>query len=228
MSRRQRRTRQPAAVTPAPAKASGGLTRAVAAMDASMPAKSYSFPIQPPALARGVVPVGESAPVAMDSNFYSDASSIFPGGGFPGYPYLAQLSTRAEFRAMAAAMSTELTREWIKFGCKKDDDHQAAEKITQIENEFKRLNVRGIIQKAAEHDCLFGRGQIFISLRGHDVMTPLVLSSATIVKDSLERLSAVEAVWTTPNAYNSIDPRHPIFSSRPGGLCWASKSMPAD
>jgi len=172
-------------------------------------AAPYTYPIKPPTLAPGVVPKGAQAPVmAMDSNPYQYAMrGGLPGGGFPGFQYLAQLATRAEYRAFASTMSTELTREWIEFSGSDD----TADKIEAIKAEFKRLNVRGVIQTAAEHDCYFGRGQIFIDLRGHDREVPLVLAPATVAKRSLVRISAVEAVWTTPSAYNAQDPSAPDF-----------------
>jgi len=186
-----------------------GLRRA--ANKAQMQAKPqapYTYPIRPPALMTGVVPDGQSAPVmAMDTNPYQFTMQGLPGGGFPGFQYLAQLATRAEYRAFASTMSTELTREWIEF----DGSDDTTDKIEAIEGEFKRLRVREVIRAAAEHDSYFGRGQIFITMRGHDNQQPLILDKRTVAKGSLDRLSAVEAVWTTPSAYNSIDPTAPDF-----------------
>ena len=147
----------------APAKPKGdGLRRAalkarLLAADAKA-ASPYDYPIKPPTLAPGVVPKGVDAPVlAMDANNYAFAAETYGGGGFPGFAYLSQLATRAEYRAFAATMSTELTREWLEFTSQQDDDSDSADKIKAIEEEFKRLNVRGVIQKAAENDCCLHR-----------------------------------------------------------------------
>ena len=198
--------------TPA-AKRSDGLRRAAnKARAAATPAKSYDFPVKPPTLAPGVVPAGVQAPVlATDANPYAFAAEAFPGGGFPGFSYLSQLATRAEYRQMASGMSTELTREWIEFTSKQDDDTDTAEKIKAIEDEFKRLNVRGVFQRAAEQDCYFGRAQIFLEIKGADRKTPLILDPRTVKKGSLERVVPVEAVWTTPSGYNALDPAAPDF-----------------
>ena len=139
----------------APTKPKGdGLRRA--ALKAGMLAsdvKPYDYPIKPPKLMPGVAPAGVTPPVmAMDLNPYTFAAETYPGGGFPGFSYLSQLATRAEYRAFASTLSTEVTREWIEFTSKQDDDSDSADKIKAIEEEFKRLNVRGVIQKAAEHD----------------------------------------------------------------------------
>ena len=198
---------------PAAPKKGTGLRRAAnKAKEGASTVKSYAFPVKPPELAPGVVPAGVTAPVmANDSGQYSFAAQTFPGGGFPGFSYLSQLATRAEFRQMASGMATEVTREWLEFTSKQDDDIDNAEKIKAIEEEFKRLNVRGVIQKAAEQDCYFGRAQIFLEIQGADRKTPLILDPRTVKKGSLERVVPVEAVWTTPSSYNALDPAAPDF-----------------
>lgn len=196
-------------------KAGNGLRRAAnkiktLAKDSSL--GRYEYPIKPPEIMAGVVPKGEDAPVlAMDANNYNFVAQAFPGGGFPGFPYLSQLATRAEYRAFASTLSTELTREWIEFTSKQDDDDSASEKIKLIEDEFKRLNVRGVFQRGAEHDCYFGRAQIFIDIEGADRSTPLILDPRTVKKGKLSRIVPVEAVWTTPAGYNALDPAAPDF-----------------
>ena len=199
----------------APASKRGdGLRRAAnKAKAAATPAKPYAYPIKPPTLAPGVVPAGVVAPVmSMDANPYTFASQQFPGGGgFPGFAYLSQLATRAEFRQMASGMATEMTREWLEFTSKQDDDTDTAEKIKAIEAEFKRLNVRAAIQTGTEHDCYFGRAQIFLEITGADRSTPLILDPRTIAKGSFTRIIPVEAVWTTPAGYNALDPVAPDF-----------------
>lgn len=192
-----------------------GLKRAATKAKEPMAAKvkDYNYPIQAPALMPGVVPKGKTAPVAvaMDATITDYLSSAYPGGGFPGFAYLSQLATRAEYRAFASALSTELTREWIEFTSKESDDDTSGERIKLIEDEFKRLNVRGVIQKAAEHDCYFGRAQIFIDQRGAARDTPLIMSKRTVAKGSIERVTPVEAIWTTPSGYNALDPAAPDF-----------------
>ena len=175
----------------------------------------YNFPIKRPDIMPGVVPDGIEAPVmAMDSapfnqgeGFFGNVAGLgcFPGAGFPGYPFLSELGTRPEFRALSSIISTEVAREWIKI-TSQDDTGDSQEKIGLIEQEFKKLDVQGIIQKIAEQDCLFGRGQIFIDIDRADRKIPLVLDRRTIAKGSLRRFVPVEAVWTTPVVWNALDP----------------------
>lgn len=180
--------------------------------------KPYKFPIKPPELFPGVVPKGTKAPaLAQDDGAYTYAQALIGGcdsafyTGFPGYPYLAQLTTRAEFRAFASALSTELTREWITLTSSETASDQTKAKITEITQEFTRLKVRHIIKTAVEHDCYFGRGHISLDLEGQDPEMPLILSPKTVKKGSLKRLSNVEPMWTTPSAYNALDPTAPDF-----------------
>lgn len=174
----------------------------------------YAYKIGAPNLLPGVVPKGETAPVmAMDYNQYAFnlSGGMAAGGGFPGFQYLAMLATRPEFRAFASTYSTEVTREWIEFTSKQDDDNTTAEKIKLIEEEFKKLDVRKVIQTAAEHDCLFGRGQIYIDIQGAKPDKPLILDPRTVKMGSFNGLSAVEASWTTPSNYNALNPAAPDF-----------------
>lgn len=187
----------------------GAINRAKAPVEEIKP---YTFDVKPPQLAPGVVPPGVTAPVmAMDYSPYSFASQTYTGGGFPGFVYLAQLATRSEFRSMASAYSTELTREWIKLTSKQDDGSSGSSKIKLIDAELTRLGVRDVFQKGAEHDCLFGRAQFYIGIRGADPAKPLILDPRTVKKGSLDSIIPIESIWTTPADYDANDPTAPSF-----------------
>lgn len=175
--------------------------------------KSYNYPVQPVTLPPGVVPAGlamDSLPIMGGSDIWGYLNSNYPGGGFPGYPYLSSLATRAEYRAFASAVSTELTRKWIEVVSTSGDDSQN-DRIEAINTLFHDMKVRGTFQRAAEHDVLFGRGQIFVDVDGADRARPLILDPRTVRKGSFKRICAVEANWTTPKTYNSLDPTAPDF-----------------
>jgi uncharacterized protein len=197
-----------------PKKINGISPRAVtlARETTAVESKSYNYPLQAPSLMPGVVPKDTKAPVmAMDSPEWAFAQQCTSIVGFPGYPYLAMLATRAEYRAFAAALSTELTREWITFNSSETDSDETKAKITEIEQEFRDLKVRDVIKLAVEHDCYFGRGQIFVDIEGQDRELPLILDSRTVKKGSLKRICNVEPMWTTPSSYNALDPAAPDF-----------------
>ena len=107
--------------------------------------------------------------------------------GFPGYPYLMLLALRSEYRNMATALATELTRKWIKFNSTDTEDESTKTKITEIEQAFTALGIQGIIRKAAEHDAFYGTGQILINIKGADLKTPLIIDSLSLIHISSVR-----------------------------------------
>lgn len=178
----------------------------------------------PPALMPGVVPEGAVAGIAMDScqgaYDYANLAWAMDRGAmfqpFPGYPYLAGLSTRPEYRQFAETLSSEMTREWIEFSgaSGSDADPEVAQdkaRIAELEEAIENFDLRGVFKRVVTHDALFGRGQISINLKNADNSLPLVLAPQTIKKGSLESFKTIEAMWTTPNAYNAIDPTAPDF-----------------
>jgi uncharacterized protein len=199
------------------------LLKAMLKQQVLAPAKSYRYPIQPPALPPNVVPAGVKAPVmAMDSSLFRADGGFSWGGlgieynGFPGYQYLATLALRCEFRALSTAFSTELTREWLTLTSTSDEGAGNADKIQELTQAMEDLKLRDSIRLASEHDCLFGRAQLLIDIRDskgipQDRTTPLIISEKTIPKDCDIRIVPVEPMWTTPNYYNSLDPSSPDF-----------------
>lgn len=163
-----------------------------------------------PEVPRGVIP--PQSKIAMDNAFapyqdYGYDSMFSEGLGFLGYPYLAQLSQRAEYRKPAEIIAEEMTRKWLRFKCSSDEDK--ADKIAELEKEFKRLRVKEVFAKVAEYDCYYGRGQIFIDLGNPDpqeLQTKLVASTAKVKKKGIKRLRVVEPYWTYPSDYNSTNP----------------------
>lgn len=170
----------------------------------------------PPTLMPGVVPPGKSPAIAMDyaPGVYDYACMSMPADfvPFPGYPYLANLATRAEYRAFASTLSSELTREWIKLKStseESDGEGQDSHRIAELEAAIKEFDLQRVFRQAAEQDCLFGRAQISINIRGvsdEDRQLPLIVSPKTVKPGSLEGFKPIEAMWTTPSAYNAIDP----------------------
>ena len=190
------------------------------------PARNYSYEIKPPELMPGVLPAGVKKPlVAMDEAPFTFArSAAFYGAsggdwvGFPGYPYLSMLSTRPEYRAFAQALATQITREWITLDSTDTAGDSTRAKITELNQAMEEIKLKDTIYLAVEHDSFFGRAQILHNLDGHDLKTPLKITPKTIKKRDDWRkgglgysISAVEAMWTTPNAYNAIDPAKPNF-----------------
>lgn len=210
-----RHSRQPRPVA-APAAAAGRRISYDALATFARPDGGVASPWEVAKPAPGVIPSGKTS-MAMDdsSGLYSWAAqqAMFSEGlQFLGYPYLSELTQRAEYRRPAETLAKEMTRKWLQIKSTGDEDQaDKQDKIKKIEAEFKRLNVRGVIKKAAELDGFFGRAQIYIDtgvgLGDRDeIAKPLAMTPAKIEKGSLKRLTVVEPMWTYPSHYNATDP----------------------
>src|ERR1700748_1454710 len=119
--------------------------------------KPYIYPIQQPVLMPGVVPSGEKAPVMAQDGDYGMAYNFVRSGfdnlgfiGFPGYPYLASLSTRAEYRMFAQSMSSQVTREWIVLNSTESAGTETKDKITRLTQDITELGLRDIVAQMVE------------------------------------------------------------------------------
>jgi phage-related protein (TIGR01555 family) len=151
---------------------------------------------------------------SLDWAAQSIQSGLFEEGlAFLGYPYLAELAQRAEYRVISETLATEATRKWIKIEAAGDTDK--TDEIKAIEAEFVRLKVQDIFREISEQDGFFGRSHLYIDTgEGDDrkeLITPIGdgrndVTTAKFKKGSLTRLKAVEPVWCYPARYNSNDP----------------------
>lgn len=167
--------------------------------------------------APGVVPgIKPGDTMAMDDAMsaalgWAGTDALDEGLSFMGYPYLAQLTQRPEYRRPSEIIAKEMTRKWIRFVSTGDEDK--TEVIAKIEAEFKRLKVQDKFKQAAELDGFFGRGQIYIGVDGaspEEVAMPLSLSKHKLANKKLS-LRVIEPIWTYPDAYNSSDPLRDDF-----------------
>lgn len=166
----------------------------------------------------GVVPEN-ATPLAMDAgtnSLYSYAAINSHGSeiSFPGFPLLAELAQRPEYRHLTDTLAREMTRKWGTLVASGDEDK--SDKIARLTELVEQHNLQDKFRVAATHDGLFGRGHIFIEIDGKrlgddDLDTPLLLTSNTIRKGAKIRFSNVEPIWTYPNDYNANDPLHPDF-----------------
>lgn len=155
---------------------------------------------------------------------YGYASNGFfgEGIGFLGYPYLAELSQRPEYRLISVIRAQEMTRKWIELTYAGDTkDKAATAKINQLNDAMKRWRIQDLFREVTEHDGLFGRGQIYIDTGAGDdpaeLATRLVADKAKVGKgDSnskvkLKGFRVIEALWTYPGPWNGIDPLQADF-----------------
>lgn len=142
------------------------------------------------------------------------------GVTFLGYPYLASLAQRAEYRKIVDVIATEMTRKWVRFIAEGEEDK--SDRIKAIEAAFDRMKIRDVFRQAAEHDGFFGRAHIFVRLNDDDRQDERASSIGTgrdsttlakVAKNSLVGFRAVEAYWVQPNptTFNTTDPLSPDF-----------------
>ncbi|WAH52605.1 DUF1073 domain-containing protein [Pseudescherichia vulneris] len=176
---------------------------------------------------KGVIPEGiRSAVLAMDSTPYGEINDAYASGyaygnldSFPGYPYLAMMAQKPEYRKMVGTLAEEMTRKWIKIKTVGDDDK--SDRVKQLYDALERFSVRDKFREAAEHDGYFGGGQIYIDVLSpknvsawtddNELQSKLFLSDKKIPKGSLKGFQVIEPVWTYPGIYNAQNPLSPDF-----------------
>ncbi|WP_279628874.1 anti-CBASS protein Acb1 family protein [Acetobacter persici] len=178
----------------------------------SLPPQADIFrPYQPP---RGVRGDGRTH-LAMDGTASTNPGllgwlrqAVAEGVAFPGYPRLAEMSQRAEYRHMVEVIAAEATREWITFRARGTADKK--QRLADLEQEFIRLNVRDVLRRMAEYDGYYGMGLLYVdtgqSRTGGGLEAPLLLRPETFRKGSLRALVPIEPVWTTPDQYDTTNP----------------------
>lgn len=128
----------------------------------------------------------------LEAQFYSS---------YLGYQALSQLAQSTEYQLVADTFSQEMTREW---GRVRGDDE---DKVKLIEDEMKRLGIRGLMRKHIKNDSLFGGSQLFIDIEGQENKThlPLLINEKGIKKGMLKGFQIIEPMWSTPSFYNASD-----------------------
>lgn len=129
------------------------------------------------------------------------------GIGFLGYPYLAELSQRPEYRRVSEIYAQEVVRKWIKL-------NGDPARVKLINEQLEKFDVRGKVRRAVELDGFFGRAQIFLDLgddtNSPELATPLV-AAAKVEADSIKNIKVIEPFWSYPGQYESANPLHPDF-----------------
>lgn len=178
------------------------------------PVQTYVLPEPAP----GVMP--KKIKLAMDSTFqpvadFAQINAVFNEGiQFMGYPYLAELCQRPEYRRPAEIFAKQMTRKWIELQATGEDgkaDKTKVDKIKAIEAEMKRLNVQAKFREAIEHDGHFGRSHIYIDTGvdfndEDELKTDLAESKAKVGRNSIKALKVIEPIWVYPYIYNSTNP----------------------
>lgn len=232
---------QAAPAPSAPTQARKPQWRAVAGMPEADAAAALFAPYQPPASVRGAGSV--LAHDSMASAVWDHAAAGLAWGNgllaegltFRGYPTLAAMMLRAEFRKPVEIIAREATREWIRFRIMGAQDNapentledtqgglppaaqsappqayprDSAVRLRAVEQAFARLDVRDLMRRLVAQALGYGMGHVWIGLKGAQgsEALPLRLTSHGVGRGQLDRLGLIDPVWTTPAEYNAVNP----------------------
>ncbi|MDE2106656.1 MAG: DUF1073 domain-containing protein [Patescibacteria group bacterium] len=173
----------------------------------------YNSPWEPRRYPPGVLPKG--ATLAMDAavgeglNWASGFHGLWAEGiGFLGYPYLAELTQRPEYRRPCEILAEEMTRKWIRLRATGDDDK--SDKIRILDAEMTRFNLREKFHDAILLNEFFGLSFLYVDVGTSDdaeeQKTPLTLTPAKIGKGSLKAFTLIDPTWTAPNWFEAARP----------------------
>lgn len=149
------------------------------------------------------------------------SSFLANGLNFKGYPTLAAMMLRAEFRKPVETLAKSTVREWIKFNNNSNQEDtplkkEVIGKIAQLEAEIKRLDARNVLLQQQKDALSYGIGHIWIDREGDALDTPaqklpLIIAPETIKKGSVRAIRNIDPIWTNPNAYNADNPLRADF-----------------
>lgn len=204
----------------------GGSARRKQRNRSQTPPAVIQNPFKPYAPADGVLPKDHK--LAMDSSLPAGitwAGNAFIAGAityaattFLGYPVLAEMAQRPEYRKMSERLATEMTRRFIKLKSKSNDDKGKSDQIKELEDFMEELQFHRIFTELAVQDGFFGRSHLYLDTGDTDdpdeLKNPIgdgrsELSKSKVKKGSLRALRTVEPVWCYPATYNASDPLAP-------------------
>ena len=206
------------ALTSPPLRISEGALDALRATSSRGPSPFTGLPTPPPGVRPNAVPSG----MAMDEGgepggewgAWAQSGQWGEGQHFPGYPYLAELAQRPEYRNISETIAEEMTRKWIKLKSSGKTDKTAT--ITKLNTAMKALGMREAFNRAAELDGFMGMGFIYLDLDGvwndsKELATELALIKGKLDKGSFKGFVCIDPTWCSPSVYNSVDPLRPDF-----------------
>lgn len=143
------------------------------------------------------------------------------GLAFAGYPRLAELSQRPEYRKMSEVIAEEMTRKWIRIKSRGDDDAGVKQqKVQQIEEKLRALKVREAFRAVAEYDGLLGGGHLWLEIDNGTESGDELQKNIGNGRDGASRakvspqvpltgVKPIEPMWCYPLHYNASNPLSP-------------------
>ena len=140
-------------------------------------------------------------------------TSLTEGMFWLGFPYLAELAQRTEYRRISETIAKDMTRRWFRLQATGEDDK--TDKIAQLEECIKHHKLQEKFTLLALLDGFFGRGHLYIDTGDTGdvdlLKLPLPTDPRMITKGSLKGLRVVEPMWCYPHMFNANDPLRENF-----------------
>lgn len=138
---------------------------------------------------------------------------------FPGYQYLALLAQVPEHRKLVGRLSTEMTRNFVTLKAVGEGDF--TDEIAALDEDIRTFRLQYHFKTLSDKAQTMGRAQLYIDVKlptgvvAYDVPAELekklFLHPKKITKGSLRGFRVIEAMWSFPGVYNSIDPLKPGY-----------------
>lgn len=176
------------------------------------PAPAEIFAIAKPM--PGIIPAGgglamdAALPAVQSMATWATQGIYHEGLAFLGFPYLAELAQRSEYRHATEIWAEHATRKFVKLT---GDD----EKVAELHKELDRLAIADAFEQLANHDGNFGRGHLFLDFgdaeNERETVAPLVIDARKISPQRpLQRVTVVEPMWVYPA---QIETRNPLAAT---------------
>lgn len=187
----------------------------VAAVD--WPAKFRHAEVAP-----GTLPAGhQPQELAMDSMCDNMAATIGMCGGFNqlsgvdfiGYAALSLLAQHPLIRAIVQTLADEMTRKWIEFGARGEDEADA-KRVKALDDSVKKFHTKEYLNAAMATCGYMGGAMLFLdmgddaksSAGAAELQTPLTLDSGKIPKGKFKGFRLIEPINCYPAPYNADNP----------------------
>lgn len=169
---------------------------------------AWTLPERPPGVAPTMATDSASTQLAgYQANLFAWGiqQRFHEGLGFLGYPYLAELAQRPEYRMVVETIARDATRKWIKLTGPDE------KKIGELEEALKKHDVQAKFRTISEKDGYFGRAQLYLDVGTQRATRAKLPRTGASIKGSLRNLQVIEPIWTYPGNYNADRPLSPDF-----------------
>jgi len=173
-------------------------------------------------VAPGTVPAGyKTQELAMDSMCDNMAATIGACSGFNqlsgidfiGYAALSLLSQHPLIRAMVETLADEMTRKWIKFGGRGEEEADA-KRVKKLDDVVKKYHTKEYFKGAMSTTGYMGGAMLYIDMGDNtrtdaglaEIQTPLTLDPGKIKKGSFKGFRLIEPLNCYPAPYNADNP----------------------